>query len=324
MSVESEGVHRATAQPDTRPFARRFVEYQRERFPFLQHGPLIVVFAFSAASYSRICRGAQGFIPLADFVPGAITALYFFLLLRLYDEHKDFEEDARWRPYRAVPRGLVSLRELRTLGIVLTAVIVAINALVMPRVLPAVGAVLLYTALMGREFFVRGWLKRHPIVYMLSHMLVLPVIDFYTSGLDWINAGVAPPAGLEFFLGVTFLNGIVIELGRKIRAPEDEEEGVETYSALYGSRRAALGWACVLVLTWGGAVAAALRAGEGTPVLVALSTILLLCLLPALLFARTPGRALARRIELAAGLWTIGMYLTLGGAPMVARWIEGL
>lgn len=312
-----------TASPDSRPFARRFVEYQRERFPFLQHGPLIVVFAFSAASYSRICRGVPGFIPIADFIPGALTALYFFLLLRLYDEHKDFEEDSRWRPYRAVPRGLVSLRELRNLGFILTGIVVAVNALLMPRLLPAVAAVLIYTALMGREFFVRDWLKRHPIVYMLSHMLVLPVIDFYTSGLDWINAGSNLPEGLEFFLGVTFLNGVVIEFGRKIRAPQDEEEGVETYSALYGSRRAALIWAGVLVLTCGAAFAAAIRAGEGLPVLVALATILVACALPALLFARAPSTKLSGWIEKASGVWTIGMYLTLGGAPMLARAIAG-
>ena len=34
------------------------------------------------------------------------------LQLRLADEFKDFEEDSRYRPYRPVPRGLVSLRDL--------------------------------------------------------------------------------------------------------------------------------------------------------------------------------------------------------------------
>jgi 4-hydroxybenzoate polyprenyltransferase len=41
------------------------------------------------------------------------------------------------------------------------------------------------------------------------------------------------PNGLIIFLIVTFLNGVVIEIGRKIRAKEAEEVGVETYSYLW-------------------------------------------------------------------------------------------
>ncbi|MGE3801455.1 MAG: UbiA family prenyltransferase [Candidatus Kapaibacterium sp.] len=305
-----------------RSFLSRFAEYQKERFPLLAHGPLILVFTFSAISYSRVCRGADGFISVAEFAVGGLTAISFFLLLRLFDEFKDAEEDARYRPYRPVPRGLVTLRELRTLGITLTLFFVAANALLMPRTIPAILLVLFYMVLMSKEFFVRDWLKRHPVTYMLSHMVIMPMIDFYTTGLDWLNAGVSPPQGLEFFLLVTFLNGVVIEMGRKIRAPKDEEEGVETYSALYGSKRAALIWLCVVFVTWGSAVLASNYAGYGNAGIIALSAVLLLCSIPALLFANTLSPKYAKRIETAAGVWTIGMYLTLGGVPMITRWIS--
>lgn len=178
---------------DGRSFAARFAEYQKERFPFVQHGPLIVTFTFSAISYSRVCRGAEGFIPAVDFVIGALTAIWFFLLLRLFDEFKDAEEDARFRPYRPVPRGLVSLPELRNLGFATALFFIAANAAAMPRMLAGIAVVLLYMFLMSREFFVRDWLKRHPLVYMASHMVIMPLIDFYTTGLDWLNAGAAPP-----------------------------------------------------------------------------------------------------------------------------------
>jgi 4-hydroxybenzoate polyprenyltransferase len=35
------------------------------------------------------------------------------------------------------------------------------------------------------------------------------------------------PAGLFWFLAASFCNGVVIEIGRKIRAPAQEEEGVD-------------------------------------------------------------------------------------------------
>lgn len=305
-------------------FAARFLEYQSERFPLLQHGLLITVFTFSAVSYSRVCRGADGFISWDEFVLGALTAILFFLLLRLFDEFKDAEEDAKYRPYRPVPRGLVTLPELRTLGIVLTVVLAGANALIMPQMLPAIALVLLYMGLMAKEFFVRDWLKRHPLIYMASHMVVMPLIDFYTTGLDWLNNGAAPPSGLEFFLIVTFLNGIVIEVGRKIRAAEDEEDGVETYSALYGPRRASWSWIGLLILTWGSALLAADYAGYGIVGTAVLTGILLLCGIPAVLFVRSGSSRHAKLIETAAGVWTIGMYLTLGGVPMIVSLFESL
>lgn len=305
-----------------RSFLSRFIEYQSERFPLLQHGLLILVFTFSAISYSRVCRGVEGFIPAIEFIVGGLTAILFFLLLRLFDEFKDAEEDARYRPYRPVPRGLVTLKELRNLGIVLTLIFIALNATLMPRTLPAIALVLLYMGLMAKEFFVSAWLKKHPLVYMASHMIVMPLIDFYTTGLDWLNNVADPPSGLEFFLVVTFLNGIVIEVGRKIRAPQDEEEGVETYSALYGAHRATWIWVGLLVVTWGSALLASNYAGYGIVGTVALTGILLLCGVPALLFLRSGSSGHAKLVETAAGVWTIGMYLTLGGVPMLVRWVE--
>ncbi len=310
MSLQTEPALR-------RSLGSRFWEYQGERFPFLQHGLLIVTFTFSAASYSRICRGAPGFIPLGQFIVGAITSLLFFFLLRIFDEFKDAEEDARYRPYRPVPRGLIHLRELARIGVGVVAAQIAMNALTMPAMLPAYGLVLLYMLLMAREFFVPAWLKRRPILYMVSHMVVMPLIDFYTTGLDWLNAGVAPPRGLEFFLLVTFLNGIVIEVGRKIRSTEMEEEGVETYSALYGGSRATIAWLAIIVITYGSAVLAALHAGFGAIGVGVLTGFLLLSSIPALLFLGSGSARHAKLIETASGIWTIAMYLTLGAAPMV-------
>jgi len=47
---------------------------------------------------------------------------------------------------------------------------------------------------------------------------------------------------LWLFLALSFFNGCVMELGRKIRVPENEQEGVETYSKLWGPYRASLVW----------------------------------------------------------------------------------
>jgi len=53
---------------------------------------------------------------LARFAAAFATVLLFFLQLRIADEFKDYEEDRRCRPHRPVPRGLVSLGELKAVA----------------------------------------------------------------------------------------------------------------------------------------------------------------------------------------------------------------
>src|SRR5215217_2153566 len=93
----------------------RWWTYQRERFPVVAHGLLIAAFSFCAVSYSAVLRGATPAWPSA--VTAFVSCFLFFLQLRIADEFKDFDEDSRYRPYRAVPRGLVTLRQLAVLWV---------------------------------------------------------------------------------------------------------------------------------------------------------------------------------------------------------------
>ena len=61
-------------------------------------------------------RGEDSWPEWRGLVVAFVTCFLFFLQLRIADEFKDFEEDTRYRPYRPVPRGLVTLRELGWIG----------------------------------------------------------------------------------------------------------------------------------------------------------------------------------------------------------------
>lgn len=296
--------------------------YQKERFPVFAHGPLIFAFSLSAMSYSALLRGATALQPAAAAV-AFVTALLFFLQLRIADEFKDAEDDARWRPYRPVPRGLVTLRELGWLGV--GAGIVQLVGSLWLRPMQALMLLVAWTylALMSKEFFVHGWLKRHPTFYMLSHMVIMPVFDIYATACDWLTAGAAPPCGLIWFLLVSYLNGIVIEVGRKIRAPADEEEGVETYSILWGRHKALLVWLSAMLLTALCAWRGALLIGFATPVALLLLGLLSAAALLAGSFAAAPLPGRGKHIELFSGIWTLLMYLSLGAVPLLLRFVHG-
>jgi 4-hydroxybenzoate polyprenyltransferase len=301
------------------PFVRRWWTYQRERFPLAAHGPLIAAFSFCAVSYSRMLRGEPGLPPWPALATAFVICLLFFLQLRIADEFKDFEEDSRWRPYRAVPRGLVGLRALGVLFALAAAVQLGAALLLRPPLALLLLLPWTYLAAMSHEFGAREWLKARPVTYLWTHMLIMPLVDFFATGCDWLASGAAPPAGLGWFLAASFGNGIVIEFGRKLRAPSDEEEGVQTYTALWGTVRAPVCWLLMLVATAVCATMAAIPLGCA-PLLAGILSLLIAAAVAAFIgFRRAAVSGSGKRFEILSGVWTLALYLGLGALPHLLR-----
>lgn len=290
--------------------------YQRERFPIFAHGPLVAAFSFCAVSFSSLLVGdtiPSGRVYLVAFA----VCLLMFLQLRIADEFKDYEEDARWRPYRPVQRGLVSLAELRVVFIFAAVIQLLLTLWLSAPLVLILLLAWMYLALMSVEFFCRSWLKKRPLVYLVTHMGIMPLVDFYGTACEWMPLGISMPQGLGWFLAASFFNGIVIELGRKLRQPKDEEEGVETYSFLWGKRGGALAWLSMMVLTVLCAGLAARQIDFVVPVLV---TLCVVSVLAAALAWRYVGKTLpGKYMEMASGLWTLVLYLSLGIVPLLWR-----
>jgi hypothetical protein len=295
---------------------KRWWIYQRERFPLVAHGPLILAFSASAVSYSALLRGGVARPAAISIVVAFVVSLGSFLLLRIADEFKDADEDARFRPYRPVPRGLVTLRELGWIGGGIAVVQFALALQIGWPLVGLLGVTWLYFGLMSKEFYARHWLKARPVVYLFSHMLIMPLVDWFATGCDWVHAGTGMPRGLFWFLAASFCNGVVIELGRKIRAPDQEEAGVETYSFLWGRRNAVLSWLAAMLATLTCACIAAQPIGFSVPAASVLGTLWLGGLILGLVFLRSISGKIAKRIEAYSGAWTVALYLTLGVVPL--------
>lgn len=291
--------------------------YQKERFPLAKTAPLLAV--FSAAS---ICVSAElAGRPLPGwgaFVAGFVIAMMMFFQMRVCDEYKDLEDDQRYRPDRPIPRGLVSLTEIVRLGVLSVPVTVLAALLWHPPVMWLLALVWLWLAAMTAEFGVPRWLKARPVLYLLSHMMIMPLIDLLLTGLEWVPADKAA-GGLVLFLGLSFVNGCVLEIGRKLWAPENEIAGVDTYSGLWGPRRAAL--------IWGGCVIAsfALLLGVGAATGVFWISLVLggmsaaLCLASAARYAQTPTPKAEKRMDTLSGLWIFACYGIAGFTPVLVR-----
>jgi 4-hydroxybenzoate polyprenyltransferase len=298
----------------------RWWVYQRERFPVLAHGPVILAFSLSAIAYSALLRGANSFPGWKPCFVAFVSSFLSFLQLRIADEFKDFDEDSRYRPYRPVPRGLISLRDLAWVWMGCIVVQLALCLWLSPRNLWLLAATWLYLGLMTKEFFARRWLKARPVVYMVSHMAIMPLVDFYATACDWAPAGYAhPPRGLLWFLLVSFCNGMVVEIGRKIRSPQDEERGVETYSVLWGARRAVVLWLAMMAATAGLACIAARGVRFDAPVFAILASIVLVAVALGIRFLRAHSTGAGKQLETMAGAWCLVLYLSLGAVPLAIQ-----
>lgn len=299
--------------------ANRWWTYQAERFPVVKHGVLIAVFAASAVCYSVQARGGGQGLPVGAIALAVITLFLFFVQLRIADEFKDFEDDARYRPYRPVPRGLVTLRELGIVAIAAAVVQLGLAVSVGRELVLLLLLVWGYMVLMRNEFFAPVWLRSHPVIYLISHMLIMPLMTGYATACDWLAAGVAPSRSLVWLLLMSLMNGAAIEIGRKIRAPHDEEPGVETYTALWGRQRAVAAW---LSAVWGTGLAVLMAAWQIQLVSAAALVVLVLLtvsMVVAWRFLAYPVTAWAQGFETMAGLWTLLAYLAIGLVPVLVR-----
>jgi 4-hydroxybenzoate polyprenyltransferase len=291
----------------------RWWTYQRERFPVFAFATFIAAVCVGVLAFSARARGVEG-PSLPAFVVAFSCTFLIFLQLRVADEFKDYADDAAARPYRPVQRGLVRLSELRVVAVAALVVQVTLAAWLDVRLLAPLLLMLAYLALMTREFFAPRWLRSHATVYLLSHQVILPLVYLFISACDWLPGSGGPGRGLAWILGLGYFSGMVVEIGRKIRSPGDEEKGVETYSVLWGRRGAVAAWLSVAFLSGAFATRAAAEIGFARPVAGVAGALFIVLAATALRFLGHPAPGAGKKIDAASGLWTVLVHGALGAA----------
>ena len=300
-------------------FLNRLWQYQRERFPLFAHGFALAAFTLAALSVSASFEQVRSWPDVITFTASFTSVLGFFLLLRIADEFKDAGDDARFRSDRPVPRGLISLSELAWVGAAVAASQLTIALWFFPPLSWLLIAVWFYLALMSAEFFAPTWLKSCPLIYLLSHMVILPLIALYAGAFHWWVDGLEPSVlVLAGFLALVVGNGLIFEIGRKVRAPADERYGVETYSSLWGSTRTSGAWAGAVML----AIAGVLITGAHVGDLRVISTIAVFAAIGAAVIARSHARQQTRksasRLKHASEIIVLALLFSLCVPPMEA------
>lgn len=295
--------------------AARLWTYQAERFPLAKTVPLLAVFSAASITVSAVLAGRE--LPgIGGYLIGFGLVFILFFQLRVCDEVKDLEDDRAYRPERPIPRGLVSLRLIVSLGLATVPVAVALALIWGHGLIWLLVLVWIWLAAMTAEFGVPEWLKARPVLYLLSHMAIMPLIDLLLTGIEWRPSG-APAPSLWLFIGLSFSNGCVLELGRKLWAAESERDGVETYSKLWGPERGARVWLGFVGLS----LALLLGVGAATEAFLPIAFLGLAgaaaCLWVSRGYLRNGTPKDAARVDTVAGLWVFLCYASAGFVPLL-------
>lgn len=214
-------------------YFKRMNLWLKERFPLMNF--VSAFFIYFLAKAIAVIDQQQLVLSITDVWGMLIPACHLFLL-RVFDEHKDFETDAVFYPQRIVQRGIFTLQEIRLLGYL--AFVVQIASYLMSRIglISDIAFLVLWgwTLLMTKEFFCKSYLKKHLFLYGLLHLLVTPFLLLLLLVLTFKELSMS----LNFILPllISIMTGWLYELSRKTKGQE-EEAGDLTYSSLWGVRK---------------------------------------------------------------------------------------
>jgi 4-hydroxybenzoate polyprenyltransferase len=243
---------------------RRLGRFVAERFPLPSLGVLTVALVLCGQAGATLAAGEPA--GSAWTVLGAsVAAGLVFLQLRILDDVRDLPVDRQARPERPLPRGLVTERELLVLAVAcgLAGGVVAVS--LGAAALAGYGLAAAQVWLPADRTDERLAGSRRLPASALAHSFLVPTV----LALAWAaSAPIAWSLQLAGALLLAWAVGLALEVGRKTVTPDEEREGIDTYSRALGRPRALASVA--LLLGSASAGAALLAAASGAPPLVTL------------------------------------------------------
>lgn len=214
-------------------FIKKWYTYQKERFPIATYGLYILCLSFAAFFYNTKMLEIESNVGV--FITMFVVAFLQFLMVRIIDEFKDYEEDKKYRPYRPVPRGLIKLKELRTLFVICIIIQFVLTLIVNPFSLIFLLVLWIMFILMTKSFFMKKLVDKHILLEVALDEILLPTLMLYLSSFIKLDITI-----LWRLLLLSYVVSWIIEIARKVRCKKDEEKGVKTYTAVFGIPKATI------------------------------------------------------------------------------------
>mgnify|MGYP001576076275 CR=1 FL=1 len=278
--------------------------YLAERFPVPVYLVLVSAMTLAALSAAAVATGAV--LVVWPVTPIATLAILLgFFVLRVFDEHKDSGKDALAHPARVLSRGLITLSHLAAAGWGAAAVSVALAGTLGLHAALWMAASLGFAVLMRYEFFVGTWLQKHLVLYALTHNPVVALLMMVP--VAGVLQGTAFPNEVLLWLAIASVSSLGAEVGRKLRAPADENPNQDTYTQALGVVPASLFVTAVHLGTGALALGSVMSLGPRLAIGIATSV----ATIATLRFGRAPSSRGAKIAEAGAMLLAFVVYVSM-------------
>ena len=283
-------------------FFKRWYTYQKERFPVVIYGLYIFSIVFAIFCYSNYieCVDKPNFILL---IPMFVFAFLQFLMVRIVDEFKDYEDDSKYRPYRPVPRGLITLKELKVLFVICLLIQIALALVLNIQNLILLVLFWMFFFCFSKDFFIKKYLDEHILVTVLVDELLVALLGLYIS--TFVTGTINPM--MTIILIMVYLVSWIVEVARKVRCKEDEEKGVNTYTAVLGIGKTI--FVLFVTQTLLMLLQVSVLGMKHLPWILVLYTITDII---NIVFAEKKTRKYAKLVELMANIFIVVTYLSMG------------
>ncbi|MBR3613948.1 MAG: UbiA family prenyltransferase [Clostridia bacterium] len=283
-------------------FFEKWNIYQKERFPVMVYGLYIFCIVFAIFCYANTVFNNMNSINYFFIIPMYIFAFLQFLMVRIVDEFKDYDEDSKYRPYRPVPRGLITLKELKILFLICVFIQIVIVLLFNKQNMLLLFGFWGFFGLFCKDFFIKKFLDKHIVLTVAIDELLVVFLGLYLySFIGKINSQV-----ILILLMLYFVSWIV-EIARKVRCKEDEEKGVKTYTAVIGIGKT------ILILFILETILMLLQIKNlGINYLIWIIPVYVVTNIINVLFVKYKNKKYAKLVELFANIYIVIIYLSMG------------
>lgn len=291
-------------------FFKKWYTYQKERFPVVMYGTYIMAVVVGTFCYTNWIEIQNSYntgmayyvVSYWKLIPMFIVAFLQFLMVRVIDEFKDYEDDCKYRPYRPVPRGLVTLKELRVLFVTCVILQLIITLCLNQLGILWLALMWIFFAIMSKNFIMKSFLEKHILIEVFLDEFLMPFLMLYlASFIVPINL-----VSMIYLLILGYVVSWIVEIARKMRSNEEEEEGVKTYTAVLGIKKATLLLSALEIVL---AMMCYLILGSKYQYGI-LAILVVLCGMN-LLFAFKQTKKLSKGVMLSANLYIIIAYFSL-------------
>jgi 4-hydroxybenzoate polyprenyltransferase len=301
------------------PLLRALGAWARERFPPQNAVFVLLVTALGVWFGRALAHPGPVAIKASDLL--AFLGLWaYFLLLRVLDEHKDYELDLHNHPGRVLQSGRITLKNLKVVAGAAIIVQLAVSILIDH----GIGAVtelwcvlMVWTVLMLKEFFIE-WPRRWFVLYAFMHMLSMPLAFLW---LAQIGALTELPPSTRWLVVLGGLIAATLEVARKFRAPADERPTIDTYTQALGVGGASATLAGLVLLAAAAAAGLLNAAVTVSPLVYAFG--LVAAIIPTIvataLFSRDPRADRAELVETLTGIGTVLLLAVLIASLLIGR-----